>query len=167
MKYVLPLFVIIILLYGMRKGEVYSDFIKGAEKGLKTAVSIFPAVLAIMSATKMMEASGVFDAFLKAISPITKVLKIPDEIMSLAIIRPFSGGAATGMFSELLNKIPPESRTAMIASVIMGSSETTFYALCVYFKNTGAKYTKKIIPAAILGDIVGLISAVWLIRIAF
>ncbi len=166
-SYILPAIIMLILFISFKKTMVYTNFIEGASKGMKTVVSIYPAILAIMTATAMLEASGAFVWILKLVSPITSFFKIPQEIMPLAIIRPLSGGASLGVLSEIMSKYDPESYISRTASVLMGSTETTFYALCVYFKNTRVKYTKKIIPAAIIGDIVGLIAAVWVCRIIF
>jgi len=166
-SYILPLVIVVIFVFSMRKTPAYSTFITGVGKGMKTVAGIFPPILAIMTATAMLEASGAFAMLLKLISPLTDFFKIPDKIMPLAIVRPFSGGAALGALSDILAKTDPDGLVAFTAAVMMGSTETTFYTLLVYFQKTGVKYTKKIIPAALIGDIVGLIAAVWVCKIIF
>ena len=156
-----------VLTVSMRKTTVYTTFIDGVGEGIKTVMGIFPAILAILTATAMLEASGAFDLLLNLLSPLTQALKIPEEVMPLAIVRPMSGGASLGVLSDILDKCTPDSFSGTVASVIMGSTETTFYTLCVYFRKTRVKYTKKIIPAALIGDFVGLLAAVWVCKIIF
>lgn len=166
-SYVIPLLIISILLFSVRKTEVYSAFCEGAAKGLKTVVCIFPAILAVLVLTAMLRTSGLFDMLLKLLSPITSKIGIPEAVVPLALLRPLSGGASLGLLSDILNNFGADSVEGRIASVVMGSAETTFYTLCVYFRNTRIKYTKKIIPAAIIGDIVGLLAAVFACKIIF
>ena len=165
--FIIPAILTLTMIYSIRKTDVYSEFIKGAENGMKTVIGIYPAILAILTATAMLDASGAFDIFLNLIKPLTDFLKIPDGVMSLALVKPLSGGASLGVLTDILNKHHPDSMTGLISSVLMGSTETTFYTLCVYFRKTRVKYTKRIIPAAIIGDIVGLIAAVLVCRIIF
>ena len=165
--YVIPSILMLILVFSFKKTEVYSEFINGVGEGLKTVVGIFPAVLAILTASAMLEASGAFEMFIRFLLPVTDKLGIPGEIMPLALMRPISGGASIGILTDMLHKFSPDSFNGRVASVIMGATETTFYTLCVYFRKTRVKYTKKIIPAAVIGDIVGLIAAVWVCKIIF
>lgn len=161
MKYVLPVFILSIFLIAKKnKLQIYPVFLQGVESGLKTVISIFPVILATTVAVSMMRASGLMDIFLKIISPVTNFFKIPDEILPLALIRPLSGGGALGVLSDILKEYGPDSFVGIAASVIMGSTETTFYTLSVYFKNTRVKYNNHIIPAAVFGDIVGVIAGV-------
>lgn len=166
-SYIIPAVIILILTLSMRKTLVYNTFINGVGGGMKTVLDIFPPILAILTATAMLEESGAFDIFISLISPVTNALGIPDELMPLAVVRPISGGASLGVLADILEKYGADTLSAISASVLMGSTETTFYTLCVYFKKTRVKYTKKIIPAALIGDFVGLITAVWICKIIF
>ena len=166
-SYILPAVIMLILAISMRKTSVYNTFIGGVTGGMKTVIDIFPPILAILTAAAMLEASGAFDIFIEFVSPLTKVLGIPEELMPLAVVRPISGGASLGVLADILEKYGADTLVAIAASVVMGSTETTFYTLCVYFKKTRVKYTKKIIPAALIGDFVGLITAVWVCKIIF
>ena len=165
--YIIPAVIVIILVISFGKTEVYTSFTDGVSEGVKTVITIFPPVLAILTASAMLEASGAFARFIKFISPLTSGIGIPDEIMPLALMRPVSGGASIGILTDMLQKFSPDSYNGRVASVIMGATETTFYTLCVYFRKTRVKYIKKIIPAAVIGDIVGLIAAVWVCKIIF
>ena len=157
MTYIIPLIIILILLFGMKnKIEVYSVFCDGVLWGLKTVMGIFPVILAVTVGIGMMRVSGLFDFLISFISPLTDFLKIPKEVMPLVLIRPFSGGGALGILTDILKEYGADTYIGVVASVIMGSCETTFYTLMVYFKNTRVKYTRHILPAAIFGDIVGV-----------
>ena len=165
--YIIPAVLMLILVFSFGKTEVYNSFIKGVGEGLETVVGIFPAILAILSVSAMLEASGAFAFLIRLIAPVAEKIGIPNDIMPLALMRPVSGGASLGILTDMLKKFSPDSYNGRVASVIMGATETTFYTLCVYFRKTRVKYTKKIIPAAVIGDIVGLIAAVWVCRIIF
>lgn len=165
--FIVPFVIMTILVLSMRKTLVYQAFTDGVGDGMRTVLGIFPAILAILTATAMLRESGAFEILVGILSPVTDALGIPRDLMPLALLRPMSGGASLGMLTDILNQFGADSDIGKIASVLMASTETTFYTLCVYFKNTRVKYTKKIIPAAIIGDIVGLISAVWVCKIIF
>lgn len=158
--YVIPLLLMGVLLFSVRKTEVYSAFTDGVKNGLKTVAGIFPPILSVLVLTAALKSSGVFDMILQLLSPFLSKLGIPDGIVPLALIRPLSGGAALGVLSDILHTFGADSFEGRCASVIMAASETTFYTLCVYFGGTRVKDVKCIIPAALIGDIVGLIAAV-------
>lgn len=166
-SYIIPVILISTLAFSFGKTEVYASFIEGAADGLKTVSGIFPAILAISVAAAMLKGSGLFDMLIRAAAPLSHRLGIPDAVMPLAVLRPFSGGAALGILSGILENEGADSPAGLVASTLMGASETTFYTLCVYFGKTRVKYTKKIIPAAVIGDIVGLVSATFVCRMIF
>lgn len=165
--YIIPFVLIGILLFSVRKTEVYSAFTDGVGKGLNTVAAIFPAILAILTLTAMLRASGIFDMLFRLLAPLIRKIGISEELLPLALVRPLSGGASLGILSDILSEFGADSFEGRCASVMMGATETTFYTLCVYFRNTRIKYTKKIIPAAIIGDIVGLLAAVYACKIIF
>ena len=157
MEYIIPAMIVAIFLLGIKnKIPVYTVFCDGALWGLKTVGQIFPVVLAITVGVSMMRVSGVMDALTNLLSPLTEFINLPKEVLPLVLIRPMSGSGALGILTDILNTYGPDSHIGIVASVIMGSTETTFYTLMVYFKNTRVKYTKHIIPAALFGDIVGV-----------
>ena len=154
MIYVIPLIIALVLITAMiKKLPSYELFIDGAEDGMKIVSGIFPPLVAVLTAAYMLRASGTLDLIVSLLSPITNL--IPAEVMPLALIRPISGSGATGILSEV----------GRIASVIMGSTETTFYCLCVYFAKTRVKHNLKAVPFAAVGDIVGILTAAILIKL--
>lgn len=168
MVYIIPALIILVLLLGLKKGvPCYSTFISGVESGLKTVVSIFPALVAILSASGMLRASGLIDALSQVLAPLFNLLKIPVEILPMALIRPISGGGSIGLLTDTIKTFGFQSRVALCACILCASTETTFYTLSVYFGNTSVKYTKRVILASIFGDFVGILCASFLSMINF
>nr|MBP7913692.1 spore maturation protein [Proteocatella sp.] len=132
--YAIPLVLLFIPLYAIIKGvKVYSVFTEGAKDGLSTAVMIVPYLVAMLCAIGMFRASGAMDWLVGMINPLTSLIGLPGEVLPMAIMRSFSGGGATGMTGELLATYGTQSQIGRIASVAMGSTETTFYIIAVYF----------------------------------
>lgn len=166
MRYITPTFILIIIVTAMIKRKaVYMDFIEGAGNGMKLLVDIFPPLAAMLVAATMLKASGAIDIAVNFISPITEKLGLPAEVMPLVMIRPFSGSGAVGVLSGILNEYGADSFAGRLASVICGSTETTFYCLAVYFSKTRVKYIKRAVPCAVIGDITGIAAAVVALRI--
>jgi len=157
MSYILPFMMAAIIFMGMKnKIPVYSVFCDGVLWGLKTVMGIFPVILAVTVGISMLKASGGMDFLCGLLMPAADFIHLPKEVLPLVLIRPFSGGGALGVLTDILNRYGADSFIGICASIIMGSCETTFYTLAVYFKNTRVKYTQHIIPAAVLGDMVGV-----------
>lgn len=164
MIYIIPAIISIILITAIIKRlPSYDLFIEGAEEGMKIAAGIFPPLVAVLTAAYMLRASGTFDLLISLLAPITKL--IPAEVLPLALIRPVSGSGALGILTETLNAYGADSMIGRIASVIMGSTETTFYCLCVYFAKTRVKHNLKAVPFAAIGDITGILMAVMVIKL--
>lgn len=166
--YIVPSLIILIISVALFKNvRVYHTFIEGVEDGIGTVMSIFPALVAILSVSAMLKASGAIDLITSVLTPVTSLFKIPSEILPLAIIRPMSGGGSIGLLSELVGDFGPESRIAKMACILCASTETTFYTVMVYFKKTKVKYTKRVLVSAIFGDLVGILCATLLSSINF
>lgn len=168
MAYIIPVLIILILISGLKGGvPCYKTFISGVEDGLKTVVSILPALIAILSASAMLRASGAIDALSKFLAPLCNTLKIPTEIMPLALIRPISGGGSIGLLTDIIKTYGTKSAISLAACILCASTETTFYTVSVYLGATRVKYTKRVIFAAVFGDLVGILCASWLSKINF
>lgn len=165
--YAIPLMLAGIMLFSLRKTDVYAAFVKGAGRGAKTFLTIFPPILAVLALTAALRASGLLDAITGALSPVLNFLGIPEGIVPLAVVKPLSGSASLGVLEDIFDTFGADSVEGRAASVITGATETTFYTLCVYFSGTRVRNTRGIIPAAVIGDIVGLIAAVWVCGIIF
>lgn len=155
---------IIVVTALVRRKPVYSSFTEGAKEGIGIVMGIFPAVTAIMIASYMLRASGAMDIMCRLLSPAAEKLNIPMEVLPLAVIRPVSGSGSLGMLADILNSCGAESRAGRLASVITGSTETTFYCICTYLADTRVKHSAAIIPCALIGDIVSMFIASLIIR---
>lgn len=129
-----PAIVIIIIIHGYIKGvDIYSAFIEGAKEGLKTSISIMPYLIAIFVAVGIFRGSTALDMFIHLLSPITNLLGLPKEIVPLTLIRPISGSGALGVVKDIIANYGPDSFIGNLASIMMGSSETIFYTITLYF----------------------------------
>ena len=166
MEYITPALIMIIIIIALaQKKSVYTDFIDGAGEGMKILVNIFPPLVAMLVAAAMLKASGAMELFLNLISPVGDKIGIPKEVMPLVLIRPLSGSGSIGVLSGLLNDYGADSVIGRIASVICGSTETTFYCLAVYFAKTRVKSIKRAIPSALIGDFASIVAAAMAIKI--
>jgi spore maturation protein B len=167
-QYLIPAFVFFTVVYGfIKRVPVYDSFVSGAKEGIGIITGIFPYVLAIFIVVKTFEASGAHEFLKRIFSVATNPLHIPPEVLSLAIIKPFSNAASLGIFTEILKSTGPDSLGSITAAVIMGSAETTFYVLAVYLGAIGIKKTKYLIPVCIIADVVGIIIAISVVRLIF
>ena len=150
-----------------KKIDVFSALTKGAGDGLSVIIKILPSLIALLTAVYMLRASGALDALASFLSPILNFLGIPPETSPLIFIRPFSGSGALAVGSELIKEHGPDSLVGRTAAVMLGSTETTFYTIAVYFGAVGIKKTRHAIPAALLADLVGFIFAALSVRLLF
>lgn len=166
MEYIIPALIMIIIIIALaRKKAVYSEFIDGAGEGMRILADIFPPLVAMLVAAAMLKASGAMELFLNFISPVVDKIGIPKEVMPLVLIRPLSGSGSIGVLSGILNDYGADSVIGRIASVICGSTETTFYCLAVYFAKTRVKSINRAIPSALIGDFASIVAAVMAIKI--
>ncbi len=165
---ILPLIITFIIAYGLiKKVNIMDSFIKGATENLKTIADIFPSILLLMVTIGMFSSSGCIELITKLLSPVTTFLGFPEECVPLAILRPLSGSGALSMFDSVLSQNSPDSFAGRVASVLMGSTETTFYTLSVYYSACKVKPTKKIVFCALFADLVGFIMSSLTISIIY
>ena len=163
--YILPVMILVIMIAGMcKKVPIYEEFVEGAKDGFKVSVSIIPYLVAIIVGVGMLRASGGIELFAHAFSGILDKLMIPVDIIPIIITRSLSGSAALGVFSDIANNLGPDSYVAKLAAVMVGSSETTFYVLAVYFGSVGIKKLRYSILTGIIADIAGIVLAILVAR---
>lgn len=166
MQYIIPGLIMIIIIVALsRRQSVYTDFIDGAGEGMKIIRDIFPPLVAILVASSMLKASGAMDILLNVLSPVSRKIGIPEGVMPLILIRPVSGSGSIGVLSGILNEYGADTLVGRMASVICGSTETTFYCLAVYFAKTRVKSIKRAVPSAVMGDLAGILATVFALRI--
>lgn len=158
----IPAMLALIPLWGaIRKVKVYDTFIEGAEEGLQVAVRIIPFLVAMMVALSIFRASGAMDLTARLISPVTSRLGFPTEILPLMIVRPLSGAGALAVTADLLKTQHPDSYIGRLASIMQGSTDTTFYVLTVYFGSVGIRRTRYAAAVGLAADVVGFLAALW------
>ena len=143
-----------------KKVDVFSVFTEGAKEGLRSAVSILPALCLLMTAIGMLRQSGAVEFITGLVSPIAEKTGFPAEVIPLAVLRPFSGSGALGYYEELCKNLVPGSFPEKVASVLMGGSETTFYTVAVYYGAIGIKKGRNTVPAALSADFAAAILSV-------
>jgi spore maturation protein B len=164
----IPVFIFFTLAYGFAKGvPVYDSFVSGAKDGIGIIIGIFPYVLAIFIAVKTFEASGAFDFIRTIFAFVATPFHVPPEVLSVAVVKPFSNAASLGLFTEILKSSGPDSLASIMAAVIMGSAETTFYVLAVYLGSVGIKKTKYLVPVCLTADMLGIVIAIILVKLLF
>ena len=157
-----------VALYAMsRRVDVYSALVQGAGDGLGTLVRIVPALIGLLTAVYMLRASGALELAAQVLAPVLKVLGIPPETVALLLVRPVSGSAALGVGADIIATYGPDSYLGRVAAVMLGSTETTFYTIAVYFGAVGITKTRYAVPAALCADLAGFMAAAWAVRVCF
>jgi len=166
-KYIIPALLVGIPLYALavKKIKVYEVFVVGAKDGFSIAVRIIPYLVAILVAVGMFRASGALELLLNLLAPVLNFMGFPPENLPLALMRPLSGSGSLGLLTDLVNQHGVDSLYAKIGATMFGSSETTFYVLAVYFGSVGVVRSRHAIPAGLIADAVGAISAVFFCKL--
>ena len=167
-KFVIPLMLVLIPLYGMfKRVAVYEEFVTGAKEGFQVAVRIIPYLVAILFAVAMFRASGAMDALTHILGPILAPIGFPAEVLPMALIRPLTGSGSAALVVDMINRYGEDSIYVKMASVMFGSTETTFYVIAVYFGAINIKKTRHAVPVGLTADISAMLFAVWSVRLLF
>ena len=167
-EYIVPLLLAVTAIAALRRREnAYDILTDGAKEGFSMLLTIAPALIVLLGAVGMLRSSGALEAFSAVLSPVLEFLGIPAETVLLLLIRPLSGSAALAVGAELMAAHGPDSLIGRTAAVMLGSTETTFYTVSVYFGACGVKKTRYAIPAALIADFVGFLAASWSVRMFF
>lgn len=161
-----PATILIIIVYGLiEKKQVFDIFLDGAKEGLQIVVNIFPTLLGLFLSINVLRASGIIDVITKIVLPFLNLLKIPSEILPLALLRPISGSASMAVATDIMNSYGVDSLIGLICSTIMGSTETTLYTIALYTSAVKIKKTRFVLIAALLADFAGMVTSVVFWRI--
>lgn len=162
----IPMIILIIVCYGLKERiNVFDVFLEGATEGLDIVLKIFPTLLGLFIAIGALRSSGILDLVVQLISPLTDLLRIPSEIMPLAMLRPISGSASIAIGTDIMNAYGVDSLLGNMASIIMGSTETTLYTIAVYTSCVRIKKTRFVLGAALVGDLIGMVVSVFITRL--
>ena len=151
----------------LRRVPVYEEFVEGAKEGVQVALRIIPFLVAILVAVGMFRGAGGIDLVSRALDPVFQTIGFPTELLPLALMRPLSGSGTMGIFSELVATHGADSLLVRMAGTIMGSTETTFYVLAVYFGSIAIRRTRHAVPAGLIADLTGIIASVIVCRLVF
>lgn len=165
---VLPLLLTVVAVTGMgRRVDVYAALTHGAEEGLTVLLRIIPALVGLLTAVSMFRASGAMEWLSGLCAPVLELLGIPPETAPLLLVRPVSGSGALAVAGDLITVHGPDSYIGRVAAVMLGSTETTFYTIAVYFGAAGIHKTRHTIPAALTADLAGFAASALAVRIFF
>jgi len=157
----LPAILLLILTMGLfKKVPLYETFTDGAKEGFKVSVNIIPYLVAIIVAISMLRASGIIEFCGNLLSPVLNCFNVPADVIPIMIVRSLSGSAALGIFSDIAHSLGPDNYATTLAAVMVGSSETTFYVLAVYFGAVGISKLRYALLVGILADFIGIVAAV-------
>lgn len=156
----LPALTVFVILLGLhRRVNVYEAFVRGAQEGLCTLVSIAPYLCAILTGTALLRASGAMDALIALLSPVFACFGLPAEVAGVVLLRPFSGSAALAAVSDIMQKCGADSRAGFLACVISSAGETVFFTSSLYLSAAGVKRTRYALPAALAAYAAGVVAA--------
>lgn len=158
--YIIPILLLLVSLVTLKKREnLYDSLIVGAGEGLKILLTIIPSLVLLLTAVHMLRASGAMESLTKLFAPVFSFFGIPPETAPLVLVRPISGSAALAVGADLMAEYGVDSPVGRTAAIMLGSTETTFYTISVYFGAAGVKRTRYAVPAALVADFVGFFMA--------
>lgn len=166
MEIAVPLAVVVFLVAGMvRKVSVFDAFLKGAKDGFSTVLTIVPAMVGLITAVSMLRASGMLECISRWISPLAQRLGFPSEIVPVALLRPVSGSGSTALIISVFEDLGPDSFAGRILSIMAGSTETTVYAIAVYYASVGIKKTRHTLVSGLCADFTAVVFSVLSVRV--
>lgn len=162
----MPIVILGIVAFGLKeKVKVFDTFLEGAKEGIEITLSLFPTLVGLFVAIGTLRASGVLDIIINFLTPILNIIHFPREIMPLAMLRPISGSSSIAVATDIMKKYGVDSNIGIIASTIMGSTETTLYTIAIYSSCVKIKKTRFVLAVALIGDVVGMLASVAICRI--
>ena len=164
----IPLIIVSFVTYGaIKKVKLYEAFVDGAKEGFNVAVRIIPYLVAMLVAIGIFRAGGAMDFLIMIFSPITHLIGMPAEAMPMVLMRPLSGSGSLGIMSEIISVHGPDTFLGILVSTIMGSTETTFYVLALYFGSVNIKRTRHAVAVGVLADVAGILGALFIVKLLF
>ncbi len=163
---IMPIFIAGIVAYGlMQRVPVFTAFTDGAKEGMSAMVSILPSLIGLFVAVSMFRASGAVELLAGALRYVLDLIGFPAEVLPLALLRPVSGSGSLAVVQDILNTYGADSLPGKIASVMMGSTDTTFYTLAIYYGSVAIKNPSYTVKAALVADCAGILSSVYIVQL--
>ena len=164
----IPLIILVFISFGIiKKVKIYEVFVEGAKEGFNIAVRIIPFLVAMLVGIGIFRAGGAMEFLTIIISPLTNLIGFPAEALPMALMRPLSGSGSLGIMSEIMSVHGPDSFIGILVSTIMGSTETTFYVLALYFGSVNISKMRHAVAAGVLADIAGILAALFIVGLIF
>lgn len=164
----IPALVLFVVIFGVvKKVKIFEVFVEGAKEGFNIGVRIIPYLVAMLVAIGVFRAGGAMDILKVILSPVTSLIGMPAESIPMALMRPLSGSGALGVMSEIISTHGPDSFIGRLVSTMMGSGETTFYVLAVYFGSVAVSKTRHAVPAGLIADLASILASVWIANLMF
>lgn len=168
MEFVMPAFAGIVVIFGLfKRVPVFDIFLKGAKEGIALLYNIAPTIIGLVFAIDLLRSSGAVDAICGFIAPVAEYMGFPKEIVPMVLLRPVSGSGSTALLTSLYQECGPDSFAGRVASVLAGSSETTFYAITMYYGCIKVKNTRHTLFSALMADLTAAVMSVITVRIFF
>ena len=162
----MPLMILIIVIYAvLEKVKIFDNFLEGAKEGIKITMSIFPTLIGLFVAIGALRSSGILGLIINFVTPLLNVVNFPKEIMPLAMLRPISGSSSIAIATDIMKNYGVDSQIGIIASTIMGSTETTLYTIAIYTSCIKVKKIRFVLGVALLADVIGIVTSVAVCRI--
>ena len=163
---IIPIIFLLTILYGMISGKkVYEWFVEGAKEGAQVCLRIFPYLLAMIIGVKIFRESGLLDLLNFLLSPITAIIGLPKELLPLILIKPLSGSGAIGVYTDIIKNYGADTYIGLVASVLMGTTETIFYTVTVYYGAVKIKKIRHTLWAAVMADLTAIILSILMVKI--
>lgn len=157
----MPAIILLIVMYGVKeKNKVFDTFLEGAKEGIETTVNVFPTLIGLFVAIGTLRSSGILDMIINIINPILMIIDFPSELVPLALLRPISGSSSIAVATDIMKNCGVDSLFGIMASTIMGSTETTLYTIAIYTSCIKVKNTRLVLVAALTADIIGMLTSV-------
>lgn len=166
--YLLPILILLILTTAIiKKIPIYEEFTEGAKDGFTVSIKILPYLVAIIVGISMFRASGAMETITNLFAPVLNKFSIPTDSLPIMLTRSLSGSATLGLFSEIAHKFGPDAYVTKLCAIMVGSSETTFYVLSVYFGSIGITKFRYALLCGIIADIIGIIGAIFVCSLIY
>lgn len=167
-KIVIPLFVLLVIFYGLKKKVmIYDTFLEGAKEGLMTIFEIFPSIIAMVFAINIFLDSHILESLLGVLEPLFNQMNVPISILPMALVRPISGTASLAVLNDIFANLGPDSFAGRLASTIQGCTDTTIYVLALYFGSVKIKKTRHALSTGLFADFVGIMASILIVSIVF
>ena len=165
---IIPILVLIVLIYGVyKKVNIYDEFLNGVNESFKMILKIFPCLLAMILGINIFLKSGILNLFLELVSPLFNLINVPINIFPMMIMRPISGSSTLAILNNIFITYGPDTLIGTLASVIQGSTDTTFYVITLYFGSVGIKKIRYALWAGLFADLIGIISSIIIVSLFF